>query len=121
MEAALCKLTLVFPPALEDILIESLLLADPPLYGFTTWHADGHGLDYANATANEKVRGRIRRGVMVIVIVRTRLPDLIGIIKSALHAPGLAYWVEPVEQFERLTHDDLRGDGAEVAKALETA
>ncbi len=104
MDVALCKLTLVYPPALEDFIGELLLTADPPLYGFTTWTADGHGLDFANASSNERVRGRIRRGVMMLVLSRQRLPELVARIKDHVTVPGLAYWIEPVEQFERLTH-----------------
>lgn len=103
MDTALCKLTLVYPPAIEDAVSELLLTADPPLYGFTTWTADGHGLDFATATTREKVRGRIRRGVMVLVLSRQRLPALLDRLKSNVKVPGMAYWVEPVERFERLT------------------
>lgn len=104
METALCKLTLVYPPAIEELLSELLLTAEPPLYGFTTWTADGHGLDFATASANEKVRGRIRRGVMVLVLSRQRLAGVIDGLKAAVNVAGLAYWVEPVERFERLTY-----------------
>ena len=65
MEEELCKLTLVYPPAAEDAIVELLLKAEPPLKGFTTWAADGHGLDFGEATTAERVRGRIRRCVMV--------------------------------------------------------
>lgn len=103
MDTALCKLTLIYPPAVEDLLGELLLTADPPIYGFTTWIADGHGLDFGAASANEKVRGRIRRGVMMLVLSRDRLPALIETIKGAITVPGMAFWIEPVERFERLT------------------
>lgn len=103
MDHALCKLTLAYPPALEELLGELLLTADPPLHGFTTWAADGHGLDFSSASASEKVRGRIRRGVMMLVMSRGQLPALIERLKQAVNVPGLAYWVEPVERFERLT------------------
>lgn len=104
MDDALCKLTLVYPPAIEDVIVDMLLTAEPPIYGFTTWTADGHGLDFGAASANEKVRGRIRRGIMILVLSRQRLPRVIELLKQAVNVAGLAYWVEPVERFERLTY-----------------
>lgn len=102
MEEKLCKLTLVYPPAAEDTIVELLLSAEPPLKGFTTWSADGHGLDFGEASTAERVRGRIRRSVMVLVMPRARLPSLLETIRREAAAPHLAYWVETVESFGRL-------------------
>jgi Protein of unknown function (DUF3240) len=102
MEEKLCRLTLVYPPAAEETIIELLLAAEPPLKGFTTWQADGHGLDFSEASMAERVRGRIRRSVMVIVMPRTRLEPLLETIRTEAAAPHLAYWIEPVESFGRL-------------------
>jgi hypothetical protein len=103
MEEQICKLTLVYPPSIEELIIELLLNADPPLKGFTTWGGDGHGLDFSDATVAESVRGRVRRNVMVLVIVRSRLPSLLETIRVNVGVPHLAYWVESVEHFGRLS------------------
>ena len=103
MEEQLCKLTLVYPPSVEDLIIELLLTAEPPLKGFTTWAADGHGLDFAEATVAERVRGRVRRSVMVLVLPRSRLPTLLEAVRINAGVPHVAYWVEPVESFGRLS------------------
>ena len=103
MAQQLCKLTLVFPPSVEEKIIELLLTADPPLGGFTTWSADGHGLDFSDATGAERVRGRVSRSVMALVIPRSRLPSLLETIRMKVNVPHLAYWVEPVEDFGRLS------------------
>ncbi|MBS0241678.1 MAG: DUF3240 family protein [Proteobacteria bacterium] len=102
METDLCRLTLVYPPALDDLLAGLLLALDPPLDGFTTWPAEGHGLGFDSASAAERVRGRIRRSVMTVILPRNRLPAVLHNIKATLKVPGAAYWVETVEQFERL-------------------
>ena len=102
MEQELCKLTLVYPPDVEELIIELLLTADPPLKGFTTWAADGHGLDFGQASAAERVRGRVRRRVMLLVLPRSRLPALLETIRQRAGAPHMAYWVERVESFGRL-------------------
>lgn len=102
MDQSLCKLTLVYPVSAEDQIVETVLAGEPPLPGFTTFAADGHGLDFATATANERVRGRVRRGVMMVVLPRARLPDILAQVASASPVPHLMHWVEPVESCGRL-------------------
>jgi hypothetical protein len=103
MEEQICRLTLVYPRSLEETIIELLLTADPPLGGFTTWAADGHGLDFSDATVAERVKGRVSRSVMVLVMPRSRLPALLEDVRTKAGVPHLAYWVEPVEEFGRLS------------------
>jgi len=98
-----CKLTLVYPPAAEDVIVDLMLNAEPPLTGFTTWRADGHGHDFDTASIRERVRGRIARGVLIVILSRTRLPVLLQQIATRATIENLVYWVEPVEAFGRLT------------------
>lgn len=102
MDQSPCKLTLVYPPASEDCIVELLLNAEPPLSGFTTWTADGHGHDFADATIRERVRGRVRRGILTVVLPRARIAGLLGTIRLNAAIDGLTYWVEPVDAFGRL-------------------
>lgn len=102
MDQSICKLTLVYPTSGEDRLIELMLESDPPLTGFTTLAADGHGHDFADATIAERVRGRVKRGVLVAVMTRNRAERLLGEIQDKAAIPHLAYWIEPVTAFGRL-------------------
>lgn len=102
MDRSPCKLTLVYPPGAEDTIVELMLSAEPPLTGFTTWKAEGHGHDFANASVRERVRGRVARGVLTVVIPRTRLPILLDDIRTKAMNADLAYWVEAIESFGRL-------------------
>jgi hypothetical protein len=95
-------LTLVYPPAAEDCIVELMLNTQPPLTGFTTWRAEGHGHDFANASARERVRGRVMRGVLSVIVARARLAALLEDIRTKAAIANLAYWVEPVEAFGRL-------------------
>ncbi|HWK37526.1 MAG TPA: DUF3240 family protein, partial [Hyphomicrobium sp.] len=61
MDQSACKLTLIYPPASETQIVELLMESDPPLSGFTTWAADGHGHSFDKATMRERVRGRVAR------------------------------------------------------------
>lgn len=102
MDQSACKLTLVYPPASEDCIVELMLSAEPPLTGFTTSKAEGHGHDFAKASARERVRGRVTRGVLTVVIPRARLAMLLEDIRAKAAIANLAYWVEPIEAFGRL-------------------
>lgn len=99
MDRDLCKLTLVYPLAAEDRVLDFLLDAAPPLSGFTSWRAEGHGASFDETSTNEKVRGRIERNMLVIVIDRARLADLLTELRAGCPIPNLAYWVERVERF----------------------
>jgi hypothetical protein len=103
MDQSLCKLTLVYPPPAEDGIIELLLASDPPLPGFTSWTADGHGMGFDNASPGEKVRGRVRRCVLTLIATRGRIRALLDEIAAHLAIPRLLYWLEPVLEVGRLT------------------
>jgi hypothetical protein len=106
MEQPACKLTLVYPPQAEDCLTELLLNSEPPLTGFTTWAAEGHGHDFRMASIRERVRGRVKRGILAVVLPRSRLGGLLEDIRTRAPIANLAYWVEPVESFGRLAPAD---------------
>lgn len=103
MDQSLCKLTLIYPPASETHIVELMMNSEPPLLGFTTWNAGGHGHALSNASMREQVRGRISRGILVVVLVRARLAPLLEEIRIKAAIPDLVYWSEPVEAFGRLS------------------
>ncbi len=102
MDQSVCKLTLVYPPASDAHIVELMTNSNPPLAGFTTWHAEGHGHSFDNASMRERVRGRIARGILTIVLPRDRLAPLLEEIRTKAAIADLVYWVEPVEGFGRL-------------------
>ncbi len=110
MDQSACKLTLVYPPQAEDCVIELLLNSEPPLTGFTTWTAEGHGHDFRTASVRERVRGRVKRRILAVVIPRDRLPGLLEDIRTRAPIANLAYWVEPIEAFGRLARLDASAD-----------
>jgi hypothetical protein len=106
MDQSACKLTLVFPPAAEDHIVELLLNAAPPLPGFTTWRAEGHGHDFGKASVRERVRGRVARSVLVLILPRSRLSSVLEDIRSKAAIPNLIFWTEPIDAFGRLAQID---------------
>jgi hypothetical protein len=99
MDHNLCKLTLVYPVAAEDQILEFLLDSRPPLPGFTSLRVEGHGESFDDASTREKVRGRIERRMLFVVLARARLQILLAELHERIAAPHVAYWVEPVERF----------------------
>lgn len=79
-----------------------MLRIEPPLPGFTTWVADGHGLGFSNASIGERVRGRVKRAILVAVMQRKTADEMLQIIKIEVPVPNITYWIEPVETFGHL-------------------
>lgn len=103
MDQSACKLTLILPVTAEDHIVELLLGSSPPITGFTTWAAEGHGHDFREASAAERVRGRVNRRVLTAVMTRKRADALLEEIRQKAPIPHLAFWIEPVERFGRLS------------------
>lgn len=96
------RLTLVFPPGVESVLLELLLDIEPPLPGFTVVAAEGHGADFGQASLREQVRGRVARRMLLMVLPAERIASLIADLRTALPNPHVTWWVEPVSAFGRL-------------------
>ncbi len=79
-----------------------MLALEPPIPGFTTWEAEGHGFGFASATTSERVRGRVKRTLITAVLTRAEADVILGDIAEQAPTAHLTYWVEPVERFGRL-------------------
>ncbi|MFM9735906.1 DUF3240 family protein, partial [Streptomyces niveiscabiei] len=66
--------------------------------GFTTWHAEGHGMGFSNSSLQEQLRGRVDRAVLLTVMRRTSVEPLLQHVRLAIPIAHLAYWIEPVDQ-----------------------
>lgn len=103
MDQSACKLTLVFPESIGDRIVEVLQSSDPPIAGFTTWAAEGHGHDFDSAGTKERVRGRVKRQLLVAVMTLPRAEALLEEIRQSIPVRHLTYWIEPVLGFGTLT------------------
>jgi hypothetical protein len=106
MDQSLCRLTLVCPPDSADHIAELMLNFEPPLPGFTTWAAEGHGFGFGDATVSERVRGRVKRSVIVAVLGRDVVADVLDLIERKGAVPHLSYWTEPVDGFGQMQRTD---------------
>ena len=102
MESDLCRLTIIYTPDAEQALIDLMETTEPPLQGFTTWRASGHGVSFETASHAERVAGRVTRGVLTMVIGRSRAEMLLEQIQQETPIPTLMFWIEPVLAAGRL-------------------
>lgn len=96
-----CCLTIVFPKALEENLVDHLLTHPEMASGFTTSAVEGHGAGAAFHSEGEKVRGRSNRVQMQIVMNREDASLLVEHLKGDLPNREVAYWISPVLEFGR--------------------
>lgn len=105
MEITLCKLTLVLPAESAESIAELMLASAPPIKGFTTWKAEGHGESFETANSAERVRGRVARTVFVTVLDKSRAAALLAEIGRKAPIAHMIYWIEPVSEFGRMTQE----------------
>lgn len=96
MASDLCRLSLVYPPESDSALIELLETFEPPLPGFTTWSASGHGQGFDGASHAERVSGRVSRRVATMVLPRSQADALLDQIGERTPIRHLMFWIEPV-------------------------
>ena len=96
MDRSVCKLTFVCPPAAGDNIAELMLALDPPVAGFTTFAAEGHGMSFDTASVGERVQGRVKRTVIMAVLPRQEAERLVEIVRQEVAVAHMAYWIEPV-------------------------
>lgn len=101
MKAANCCLTIVFPAALEENIIDHLLEHPELASGFTTVEVEGHGQGSVYRSTSEQVRGRARRVKMEVVMEREDAQSIVAHLKESLPSREVAYWIAPIFEFGR--------------------
>ena len=96
-------LTLLFPPDVEDVVVDYLLAHPEWANGFTCAQVEGHGAAMQPRDAAERVRGRSRRFQVQIILAQTQAEALIAHFRTELANPDVAYWTVPLTSFGRLS------------------
>lgn len=97
-----CKLSVAFPPALEEEILECLFEMPDDVGGFTVVTADGHGHGFERASVRERVRGRVARRLLYLVLEADSVPRVLDRLRATVRSREVAYWIEPVSEFGRL-------------------
>ncbi|MCL1962413.1 MAG: DUF3240 family protein [Desulfovibrionaceae bacterium] len=97
-----CAMTLAFPLALEEQIVDFLLDHPQWVSGFSLIDAQGMGLGAGLRSAMEKVKGRARRRLMSLLLHSQDVEPLVAALREEFHAPDMAYWVLPLLAFGRM-------------------
>lgn len=90
-------LTLLCPPAVEEKLLDLLLLS-PKTAVFTSTRTAAHGLAFGSLSQTEQVLGRGFATQVQVVISDTDKEGLLGDIHEQFAGAGLRYWITPVSE-----------------------
>ena len=88
-------LTLLCPPAVEEKLLDFLLMS-PDITIFTSTVTAAHGLDHEKLDQMEKVLGRARAIQIQVIFAAADKAALLAEIHRQFPGTGLRYWVSTV-------------------------
>lgn len=85
-------LTLVCPPAIEEKLLDLLLLS-PEVTFFTSTVTAAHGMAHENMDQTEQVLGRANATQIQVLIAAANKSPLLDAIRREFAGAGVRYWV----------------------------
>ena len=88
-------LTLLCPPAVEEKLLDLLLML-PNTTVFTSTPTAAHGLAHENLDQTEQVLGRARATEVEVIFAAADKAALLEAIRQQFAGAGLRYWVTTV-------------------------
>lgn len=90
-------LTLVCPPAIEEKLLDFLLLS-PHVSFFTSTATAAHGMAHDNLDQSELVLGRARTTEIQVILAAADKAALLEAIRQQFAGAGLRYWLTAVAE-----------------------
>lgn len=90
-------LTLLCPPAVEEKLLD-LLLMSPEATVFTSTVTAAHGLALSSLNQAEQVLGRATSTQVQVILAASSKTSLFADIREQFAGAGLRYWVTPVTE-----------------------
>lgn len=88
-------LTVLCPPAVEDKLLDSLLMLSPALV-FTRTPTAAHGLAVGALSPAEQVMGRAEATEVQVIFGAQDKQQVLDELRRQLAGAGLRYWLTPV-------------------------
>lgn len=86
-------LTLLCPPAVEEKLLDLLLVSPNIATVFTSTATAAHGLAHENLDQAEQVLGRARATEVQVILAAADKAALLEAIRQQFAGAGLRYWV----------------------------
>jgi hypothetical protein len=97
-----CVMTLAFPRALEEHVVDFLLSHPQWVQGFSLTEAEGMGRGVGLQSAMEKVKGRAQRQLMNMLLRNEDVTPLLEALRQEFQTPSMAYWIVPLLAFGRM-------------------
>jgi hypothetical protein len=90
-------LTLICPPAVEEKLLDLLLLS-PNVTFFTSTATAAHGMAHEDLDQTEQVLGRARATKIQVIFAAADKAALLDAIRQQFSGAGLRYWMTAVAE-----------------------
>lgn len=90
-------LTLICPPAVEEKLLDLLLLS-PEVTFFTSTATAAHGMAHEDLDQTEQVLGRARATKIQVIFAAADKAALLDAIRQQFSGAGLRYWMTTVAE-----------------------
>lgn len=90
-------LTLICPPAIEEKMLDLLLLS-PNVTFFTSTPTAAHGMAHEDLDQTEQVLGRARATKIQVIFAAADKAALLDAIRQQFSGAGLRYWVTTVAE-----------------------
>lgn len=90
-------LTLICPPAVEEKMLDLLLLS-PSVTFFTSTATAAHGMAHEDLDQTEQVLGRARATKIQVIFDAADKAALLDAIRQQFSGAGLRYWVTTVAE-----------------------
>jgi len=90
-------LTLICPPAVEEKMLDVLLLS-PNVTFFTSTATAAHGMAHEDLDQTEQVLGRARATKIQVIFAAANQAALLDAIRQQFSGAGLRYWVTTVAE-----------------------
>lgn len=97
-----CMLTLVFPAALEEDVLDFLLGRPEWVSGFSVIRGEGFGAGASLRSTMEQVRGRAHRVLVMLLLAEIHRVPLLDELRARYPSDEVAWWTTPVGDFGRL-------------------
>ncbi|MBN8762418.1 MAG: hypothetical protein BGP20_13395 [Thiobacillus sp. 63-78] len=95
-------LTLICPPAVEEKMLDLLLLS-PNVTFFTSTATAAHGMAHEDLDQTEQVLGRARATKIQVIFAAADKAALLDAIRQQFSGAGLRYWVTTVAETGEIT------------------
>lgn len=90
-------LTLICPPAVEEKMLDLLLLS-PNVAFFTSTDTAAHGMAHEDLDQTEQVLGRARATKIQVIFAAADKAALLDAIRQQFSGAGLRYWVTTIAE-----------------------